>query len=277
MTIVNGRQIRDEIKETLKEGFLNAGSKKTLSIIYVGENSVIDSFVRLKKKFGEDAGVDVVVHKFKEDIDEGLLIENIKNIQKESDGVVVQLPLPTNLNQESVLSVLDENKDIDLLKETTFKKFLNNETRMMPPVVGAIDEIFQRHSVVLKNNRIDTKQKIVIVGKGKLVGKPVFVWFMREGILPVVVGKDDNLREALKDADIIISGVGEPNLITEDMIKNGVVLIDVGTSESAGTIVGDISRDCESKASVFSTVPGGVGPITIAKLFENLYQSVVRS
>ncbi|PIP86888.1 hypothetical protein COW81_03190 [Candidatus Campbellbacteria bacterium CG22_combo_CG10-13_8_21_14_all_36_13] len=265
MTIVNGRQIRDEIKETLKGGFLNVGRPVVLGIIYAGENPVIDSFVRLKQKFGEDMGVSVVVHRFPSDIRGGDLIEQIKNIQKESDGVVVQLPLPAHLDQVNVLSVLDENKDIDLLKDSTFKKFLNNETKMMPPVVGAIDEIFRRYSIVLKNNRI------VIVGKGKLVGKPVFVWLMKEGVLPTVVGKEDNLIESLKDADIIISGVGEPNLITPDVVKDGVVLIDVGTSESGGTMVGDISRECESKASVFSAVPGGVGPITIAKLFENLF------
>jgi len=266
--IINGRQIRNEIKETLKEGFLNVGRPVVLGIIYAGENPVIDSFVRLKQKFGEDVGVNVVVHRFPSDILENDLVEQIKTIQKESDGVVVQLPLPAHLDQENVLSVLDENKDIDLLKDTTFKKFLNNETKMMPPVVGAIDEIFHRHSTILQNCRI------VIVGKGKLVGKPVFVWLMKEEVLPVIVGKEDNLIEALKDADIIISGVGEPNLITTDMVKDGVVLIDVGTSESGGTMVGDISRDCESKASVFSAVPGGVGPITIAKLFENLLLGV---
>ena len=264
MTYVDGKKIRDEIGETLKEGFLKVGDKKVLSIIYAGTSPVIDSFVALKKKFGETVGVDVVVHRFDEEIEEGELLDSITRIQKESDGVVVQLPLPEYLDQGAVLSVLDSSKDIDLLGVETLKKFLNKETKMTPPGVGAIDEIFRSYSIILKNYRI------AVVGRGKLVGKPVAVWLMRECVMPIVVGEGDDLASSLLEADIVISGVGSPGLIKPEMLKDGVVLIDVGTSESGGTIMGDIDKSCGEKASLFSSVPGGVGPITIAKLFENM-------
>jgi len=265
MTYVDGKKIKDEIRETLKEGFLNLQQKKTLGIIYVGTHPVIDSFVALKESFGKSIGVDVVVHRFKEGIEEDLLLNALNNIQKESDGVVVQLPLPTHLDQESILSLIDSKKDIDLLSKKAFTKFLHNETHMMPPVVGAINEIFKRYSVDLKN------KNIVVLGQGKLVGKPVFLWLMREGIFAKMVGKDDDMEGVVSDADVIISGVGVPHILRPHMIKEGVVLIDVGTSESGGTIKGDIDPLCVEKASLFSGVPGGVGPITIATLFHNLY------
>ena len=246
--VVDGKKIRDEIKSSLN------GEGKVLDIVYVGENPVIDVFVRIKKKFGENIGVKVNIHRFDEEISFEQLKEEIKLLK--GDGIIIQLPLPEHLPIQEVLNLVPAEKDIDVLSDEA-------KTGMkMSPVAGAVFEIFERYKVDLKN------KKIVMIGKGRLVGEPVAIWLRRKGIDVSVLCSSDDID--ISDADIVISGVGSPNLITPNMIKEGVVLIDAGTSAAGGKTVGDIHLDCEKKAGLFSPVPGGVGPITVAMLFENL-------
>jgi methylenetetrahydrofolate dehydrogenase (NADP+)/methenyltetrahydrofolate cyclohydrolase len=134
-------------------------------------------------------------------------------------------------------------------------------------VVSAVDEILKRNNVSLKKN------KFVVAGKGKLVGRPVAVWLAGEGA--DVLAVDDqtgDINKQLKQADVIISGIGKPGFITPDMIKDGVVLIDAGTSEQAGKLAGDIDPACADKASLLTPVPGGVGPVVLSMLFNNLWR-----
>jgi len=265
MNLVNGKEIASLMKKEMKKKIKENGLNKKLAIFYVGESLVIDSFIKTKKKFGKDIGVVVQVFKYKSDASEEFLINEIKQKSKDYDGVVVQLPLPDNLNRKKILNSIPKKKDVDLLSSLSYKDFLDKKSKITPPVAFAIDKIFSYYGVELKN------KKIVIIGNGALVGRPTNDLLLIKGLKPkIITEKTKNKEYFYKNADIIISGVGFPNLIKKSFVKKGVILIDAGSSSEIGQIKGDISADCKSVASLFSTVPGGVGPITVASLFYNL-------
>lgn len=265
MIKVSGKKIAERIKGEIKE-FLKSSGPKSLAIFYVGENPVIDSYVAIKKRVGEELGIGVDVLRFPADVIEEDLITEIKTAAKIYSGVIVQLPIPENLDKEKILNAVPADLDVDILSSVAYKNFKTGLTLKLPPVVGAIKEIVDEYSIELKD------KKIVIIGNGLLVGRPVSEWLDREGYDSVIIDKENtDLKGSLAEADMIISGAGVPGLVTVDMVKVGVVLIDAGASTSSGKLVGDIDKSCYDKASVVSGVPGGVGPITVANLFKNLF------
>lgn len=228
-------------------------------MVQVGSDAATEKFIERKKKFGEAVGVTVVVHRFPSDVAEDVLAAEVRAIGEDSrvSGLIVQLPLPLEINADVVLDSIPPEKDVDAL---------SSSSRVLAPVAGALAEIFSRYGIDPHGKRA------VVVGQGRLVGKPVADWLLKNGALVEVVSLEtrEQMRSLIKRADIIVSGAGVPRLITPELIKNGVVLIDAGTSESGGKLVGDIDPACAEKAALYTPVPGGVGPITVAKLFENL-------
>ncbi len=263
--IVDGKKIAGSIEVHLKDTIHIQGLQKSLAIFYVGNDPVIDNFIGLKKKFGERIGVRVRVFRYEAIITTKQLVQEIKDISKDFDGVIVQLPLPIHLDKKKILNSVPPDKDIDVLGDKQYKKFTKGDLTFFPPVPGAISEVLDFYGVDLMG------KKITVVGNGILVGKPVADWLTLSSLKSTIVTDvTRNKKNIYERADIIISGVGAPNIITKDMVKKGVVLIDVGASAPQGVLVGDIAKNCKTKASLFSTVPGGVGPITIAILFRNL-------
>lgn len=262
---VNGKQIASRLKEEIK--FLASSvPQKSLAIFYVGVNPVIDSYVNLKKKFGQDVGISVEVFRFPESVTETELESAITSQSEKFDGVIVQLPLPQHIDKMRVLDSISPEKDVDMLSQTSVERFVKWQTMRLPPVVGAISEIVKEYSIDL------TGKKILVIGMGQLVGKPVTLWLQREGLEPVVADKDTaDVETLIADADVIICGTGVPWMLTPDMIKDGVVLVDAGASTASGELRGDINPSCDGKASIFSAVPGGLGPITVTALFKNLF------
>ncbi len=268
--IVDGKQIQENIKKSLKEKVANSEKEHKLAVVYVGNNPVISRFVEMKKSFGQDIGVGVDIFRLKDNTSEDLLKEKIVELNECGNygGIIVQLPLPEKMDVQNVLNTVSSQKDVDVLSEGALAMYDEGQLRFVPTVAGAVHEILQTHHVTLKD------KKVVIIGKGKLVGDPVKRWLVGEGVNPIVFDEGTELsRDTLGDADVIISGAGVPEIVKPEMVKNGVVLIDAGTSEQAGKLAGDIDRSCEEKASLFTPVPGGVGPVTIAILFKNLCQS----
>lgn len=259
---VDGKKIRDGIKERLTKDVSLLEEKPQLNVVYVGENAVIDRYVGIKESFGHDIGVEVKIHRFLADIEERELMGNVTALVDEGQPIIVQLPLPEHLNVETILDLVPHSLDPDMLSAESAEMFKEGKSAILPPVVASVKEILDYHCVDLDD------KNIVIVGEGKLVGEPVRTWLINEGHSPVVLEKGGD-QSVLLDADIVISGAGDPHFIKPDMVKEGVVLIDAGTSDAAGVTMGDIDLACEDKATVFAAVPGGVGPITVAKLFEN--------
>lgn len=270
-TIVDGRAIAQKIKENLRNEVLKVSSPIQLSIIVVGTNVVTDTFVAAKERFAEYIGVTFSKKEFSENTTTEEIIAYIESIKNSSQGIVVQLPLPNHVNTQKVLEAIPLEKDIDVLREDSFEMFLDDENDFVPPVAGAVIEILDTHSINVRD------KNIAILGKGKLVGLPVRTVLENRGaivtILDTKTDKVDYVR-ILKEADIVVSGAGVPNLIKPDMLSDGVVLIDAGTSSISGSVEGDIAKECAQVASLFSQTPGGVGPITVAVLFKNLLKAV---
>ncbi len=175
------------------------------------------------------------------------------------DAVIVQLPLPDGVNQKEVCDSIPLNKDADVLSSAARAK-----GELLPPVVGAIKEIFDTHHIQIKD------KNAVVIGRGWLVGEPAATWLEKQGARVTILTSKSDMEGALKDADIVISGAGKPHVIKPEQLKQGAVLVDAGTSESDGTLAGDADPACAEVCSLFTPVPGGIGPVAVACLFENV-------
>jgi methylenetetrahydrofolate dehydrogenase (NADP+)/methenyltetrahydrofolate cyclohydrolase len=185
----------------------------------------------------------------------------------DADAIIVQLPLPADVDMKEVCDAIPVEKDADVLSCTARENFEKGEVgALLPPVIGAVREIFEKNSLEIRDKRT------VVVGEGFLVGAPVAVWLTQQGARVNIIDTPASFagaRVTLAQADIIIAGAGSPHLIKPEMVKEGVVLIDAGTSESGGIIVGDADLACALRCSLFTPVPGGIGPLAVAFLFEN--------
>jgi methylenetetrahydrofolate dehydrogenase (NADP+)/methenyltetrahydrofolate cyclohydrolase len=190
-----------------------------------------------------------------------------------ADAVIVQLPLPEHLNQEVILASIPLQQDADVLSPEAYTAFEQDHVgALIPPVAAAVKEICGRANVEIAGARA------LVVGNGRLVGQPVWHWLQQQGASALIVTRatQETIPTLLPNMDIVVTGAGSPNLIQPQHLKEGVVLIDAGTSESNGAIVGDINPACAEKASVFTPVPGGVGPIAVACLFHNVAKLATR-
>lgn len=272
--VINGKQYAEEIQASLMREIAKSSHTLSFHIIYVGSDPVIDNFIHYKKKFGAELGIEVVIHRFSETVEKDELKIAIENIIPVATAMIVQLPLPAHLDTQSVLDLIPASHDVDVLARHTRALFVDYQTELVPPVTAAIIHVLEKNSILLEN------KNIVVVGNGNLVGYPTTLWLEREGYSYRLVTEKTNERERnsyLKEADVIISGVGIPVLITPSMISESVVCIDAGTSESGKKIQGDFHPNCAEKASVFTPVPGGVGPLTIALLYQNIISTYFSS
>jgi methylenetetrahydrofolate dehydrogenase (NADP+)/methenyltetrahydrofolate cyclohydrolase len=181
-------------------------------------------------------------------------------------GIIVQLPLPKTLDRKKILDAIDPKLDVDCLGADASEKFYSGSTASGSPAALACMELLDSINLNLKG------KKIVVLGQGDLVGKPVSALLKFRGFSSTIItSKSLNKKKLIKQADIVISGIGKGRYITGDMIKKGAILIDAGTSESGNSIVGDIDfKSVKNIASFVSPVPGGVGPVTVAMLFNNV-------
>lgn len=268
MILMDGKRLAEKIYGELREAISHSGRTYRLAVIVVGEDPVIAKFVGQKKKIGESIGVDVRVYPFPESISTNELRKRIAEIvhEEKNTGVIVQLPLPPHINKQSILNSVVPEKDVDVLSARAVGDFTVGKSKIAPTVVGAIQALFKEYA-------IDPKGKsVAILGAGALVGKPVSIWLMRESsIVTTITEETHHPEEIVKRADIVVSGIGKPGYVTGDMIQEGAAVIDAGTSESEGKILGDIDFDSVSKkARLLTPVPGGVGPLTVAMIFKNL-------
>jgi methylenetetrahydrofolate dehydrogenase (NADP+)/methenyltetrahydrofolate cyclohydrolase len=253
--IVDGKALAQKWQAEIKARL--EGEEKILTIVAVDPDLASQKFIEQKVKLGEKLGVEVRVFEYEFSISTSEVIEEIEkfNHQNTVRGIVVQLPLPKNLDREAIIQAISPAKDVDAL---------GRESSFTSPVVLAVQRIFTEYQIDLNN------KKIAIVGYGALVGKPLANWLIGEGYEVEVISDPKSNLEQLVNFEVVISGVGVPNLIKPEMIKEGAVVIDVGTSELNGTLTGDVDLVVETKAYLFSKTPGGVGPLTVTALFANL-------
>lgn len=263
--IILGRALQEEIVSILKSRIQSQAL--FLDIIYVGESAVIEKYIRAKQALGERMGITVRIHRFSTETSLEEMKQSLIDMSLQTDGLLVQLPLPTHLKDGGFLECLDPSLDVDLLTSAAYGKFLVGASHRLPPVVRACLYIIEKHNITLSSKRI------CILGNGKLVGGPMADYLRMKGIVYDQLTKENFSPEILKNADIIISGMGAPHLVTTEMVKDGVVVLDAGTTEEGGSVLGDIHPDVSIKASLFTPVPGGIGPLTVVALFHNLIES----
>lgn len=255
---IDGRSIADELYASLTERRSHIARPVTLGIVVGGANPVIESFVRIKAKAARHLDITLVRSLLPLEASTEDAIERVRQLAEQSDGLIVQLPLLDQIDADAVLAAIPPEKDVDGISPHPIVR---------APVAKAVAEILRRGGVKIAGKRA------VVVGSGRLVGQPVAEMLESEGASVTVLEKGDSL-ETLKTADITVLGAGEPGLVKPEHIKDGAALIDAGTSESEGKVAGDADPACAEKASLFTPVPGGVGPIAVAMIFNNLLDLV---
>lgn len=275
MAIIDGKKIAEEIKNELKEQVIKSERKLKLAIVQVGENEVSKKFIERKINFAEEIGVKTEIYNLPAEISADELGKKLTEIcaGQENNGVILQLPLPEHINTQRALDNIIPEKDVDVLSSRAFGDFVTGHSKILPPLVGVIKIIFEKYDIK------PAGKKIVIIGRGILVGKPIANWLIGEGAtVSVLNSKTINPSGYTLMADIIISGTGKPDLIKSNIVKKGVVIIDAGMSSQSSVVssqtklIGDVAPEVVEKSSLFTPVPGGVGPITVAMLFKNLVE-----
>lgn len=261
---IDGRVIAESIYLELAERRKHISGAAALGIVVASHDPVIESFVRIKSRAAARLNVELRRIDLFTQPQTADALTAIEQLAPTVGGIIVQLPLPVALDTERILSAVPPYLDVDGINPTV----LDEDRLVLAPVACAIEEILKRSNVQARG------KKCVVVGAGRLVGVPAAYLMRTLGASVSVVTLESGSLEELKTADIVILGAGNPGFVTPDMIKNGVVLIDAGTSEQGGKVRGDADPACVEKASVFTPVPGGVGPIAVACIFKNLFDLI---
>ena len=238
--------------------------KLSLGVIQIGEDRVSEVYINEKKKAAKRAGMGFNHYKFPKTVTLNGLEEEIRSFS--DDGIIVQLPIKGELETQKVLNLVSFEKDVDGLSETSIGRLVTGRLNILPPVIGAVDKI-------LTQSEVDLEGKVMaVVGPGRLVGKPAIIYGLSRGATIISVDeKTKSPKKLTRKADVLVTGVGKPNLITGNMIKEGAIVIDAGTSKREGSVVGDVDiESVKDKAELVTPVPGGVGPLTVAVLLDNL-------
>ena len=278
--ILDGKKISEEIIFEVKNQIENLKNSKSIpnpkiGIVLVGNNPASESYVKNKIKYCKKAGIDAKIFRFNESIDTDELLNQIEILNKSDvNGFIVQLPLPSQIDKNTIIEKISPEKDIDGFHPTNFGKMALGQNSLKPATPYGILKL-------LKNQNIETKGKhIVIVGRSNIVGKPLAIMLGNDFDIgrATVTSCDINtpqelLKEELSRADIIVVAVGRPNFLTSNMIKDGCIIIDVGINRlDSGKIVGDVDFDSViEKCAKITPVPGGIGPMTISALICNTF------
>jgi methylenetetrahydrofolate dehydrogenase (NADP+)/methenyltetrahydrofolate cyclohydrolase len=282
MKIIDGKKVSNEVLDEIKLAVQNRKKLNLkiphLAAVLVGDDGPSQTYVNSKIRACERVGFESSLFQFDKSITENELISEIEkiNVNDDIDGFIVQLPLPKGINQENILNKVLPKKDVDGFNPINYGKMALGIETFLPATPAGIIELIKRYSIDLKG------KKCLVIGRSQIVGRPISILLSQNKIfgnatVTVAHSRSNNLKEICLDSDMIISAIGIPEFIKEDMIKPGSIIIDVGicrvkddNSLKGYRIVGDV--DFESvydKVSLITPVPGGVGPMTISMLLKN--------
>jgi methylenetetrahydrofolate dehydrogenase (NADP+)/methenyltetrahydrofolate cyclohydrolase len=273
--LIDGKLVKKEKLLELKEKLLELQHLPCLCVIQVGEDEASKVYVKQKEKLCEELGYKFIHKKLPADIEEIMLIQEIDllNLNDEVDGIIVQMPLPQHIDAIKVLNTIDSTKDVDGLTYLSSGRLLQEAEGFIPCTPKGVMDLLQYYDISVEG------KNCLVIGRSILVGKPMAHLLLdNNGTVVVAHSKTPNLKELALQADIIVSCVGKKWLVTEDMVKEGAVVIDVGINREEGKLYGDVDFDRVSqKASYITPVPGGVGPMTITMLMQNTLTAAERS
>ena len=275
MQLIDGKALSDKIKNNLqnevkklKQNTITPG----LAVLLVGDDPASHTYVKMKESSCEKTGIYSIVHKMPSDISQEKIVETIQMMNKNPniDGILVQLPLPKHIDTDLILETIDPKKDVDGFHPYNAGKLSLGLDGFVPCTPLGVMKMLKEYDINPKG--LD----VCIVGASNIVGKPMHNLLLNKfATVDICHIYTKDLKEHTKRADMVIVGVGKPNLITEDMVKDGAIVIDIGINRlESGKIVGDVDFEGVSKKCSFITpVPGGVGPMIIAMLLENTVHS----
>ncbi len=260
--ILDGKIVRDEIVSQLKEKIAKLNMVPTLAIIQIGNLKESTNYIHQKKLFAEKIGAVVQHYTFPESISEIEIINEIKNLNQDAnvEGIILQLPLPKHLDSNVLLELINSEKDVDGL---TF------HTKFTPATARGVLNLLDYYKIDLKN------KKVAVMGQSRLVGRPIAAAISSRGaVVTAIDSHSKNPKDTTKLADIVIVAIGKPKLIDRSYLSKDQIVIDVGITVQDGKLLGDVDFDAvKDIVSAISPVPGGVGPLTVASLFENLVEA----
>jgi methylenetetrahydrofolate dehydrogenase (NADP+)/methenyltetrahydrofolate cyclohydrolase len=269
--IIDGKIIATKILADVAAELGKTEAKPVLCDILVGADPVSVSYVAIKEKAALAAGFEFLLEKLHSASTTEDVVVTIKRVQADPrlGGLIVQLPLPAHIDRKTVLDAIDIQVDVDCLSTEASKAFFSGNSKLIPPTAGAI-------MAVLDSLKQDfSEMRFLVIGQGDLVGKPVTHLLKSRGFMVTTADSStQNLANITPFADVVISATGQAGLIYGSMIKPGAIVVDAGTAESGGGIVGDVDFESVNKVAAYlSPVPGGVGPVTVAKLLENVLEA----
>lgn len=272
MEIIDGKKVADELLNSLKEKIDKLAKKPGLAVILANDNPASRVYVASKEKKADILGIESYSYKFDKTVSQKELIRLIRelNCNPEINGILVQLPLFPHLKEDEIIEAIDPVKDVDGFHPVNVGRLnCNLRAHAIPCTPKGIIKLLKANNIQIEG------KKAVVIGRSNIVGKPIATLLTNENATVTVAHtKTKDLKSITKEADILVSATGQPKLITEDMVKENAVVIDVGIVKNhLGLLEGDVDfENVKNKASFITPVPGGVGPMTIACLMENAYE-----
>lgn len=278
MKILDGKVVRDFIAKKIELDLKKLAIKPKLVIIQVGNDERSSVYVKQKKIFGEKLGFEVEYIQYDKKISEDELISKVEllNRDKFTNGIIVQFPLPIHLNQIRVVEAIDPVKDVDGLNSKNLRYLLDGQLvkngGFIPATTKGILSLLDFYKIPIES------KKVVIIGRSLLVGRPTALAFLnRNATVTICHSKTKKLKTEIKNADIVIAAIGKPHFMKKGFVKPGQIIIDVGITKVGDSLFGDVDFISVSKiVRAITPVPGGVGPMTVVSLFENLLLAYYR-
>lgn len=272
--LLEGKTIAAGIKETLKKEIESLGKKLVLASILIGENAGAESYCKSQSKTAEALGIEYRLEKLPADIAQAGLVDFIKKLNNDVNvnGIIIQMPLPKQIDAKSISSFISPDKDIEGMHPQNLGKVLMGKAKIAPCTASAAFALIEATGVKLYG------KEVVIVGHSEIVGKPLSLLLLEKFATTTVchIGTSEagKLVDHVKNAEILVVAVGKAGLIKGEWVKEGAIVIDVGINRVEGKIVGDVEFDEAAKRASFITpVPGGVGPLTVTMLMRNLVEA----
>lgn len=274
--LIDGKAVSAQIKEELKEKTAKKkeqGVEISLAVIQVGNDPASSVYVNNKKKACEYIGINSIAYELPEETTEKELIDLVEelNERKDVNGILVQLPLPPHIDEDKIIKAISPKKDVDGFHPQSVGALCIGQPGFVSCTPAGIIELLKRNHIEIEG------KECVVIGRSNIVGKPMALLLLREnGTVTVTHSKTKNLKEICRRADILIVAIGKPRFITEEYVKEGAVVIDVGIHRNENNkLCGDVDfESVEPHCSAITPVPGGVGPMTIAMLMNNCVESV---
>jgi methylenetetrahydrofolate dehydrogenase (NADP+)/methenyltetrahydrofolate cyclohydrolase len=269
--IISGKELSDELRSEIVERVKVIKNiydvAPHLAVIIVGDDPASQSYVKGKSKACDEVGITNTTIQLPSDVSQQDLIQTIDELNRNSkiDGILVQLPLPSHIDEASVMNYINPLKDVDGFHPVNVDGLYTGKKCIKPCTPSGIIKLLKKANVEIEG------KNVVVLGRSNIVGLPVAKMLLDENATVTVChSRTKNLKEITSQADILIVAIGKPKFVTADMVKDGAVVIDVGVNRVDGKLVGDVDFDnVEHKTSVITPVPGGVGPMTITCLLEN--------